>query len=282
MEQEILYTLNRSVAKIERELRKMETKNGVGAQVRRDQLRASKAAMHREIASLWRLMGSEVNARRAEAAATAVGQLFNDYERVLWNSALKKPDVDLLLRAAQASARRSIDAVETRLLGYSRIPLSERVYKSQKLATGQIDRIVDQALARGASWKELADDVRIHIRPNVPGGLDYAAKRLARTELANAFHASAVRHAMRTPTITGLKWNLSGSHKKPDECNDYAGYGGDGIWTPDEVPAKPHPQCLCYLTPVTLPKDEFVEQYKAGAYDETIDQIMNDGGMTFT
>jgi hypothetical protein len=279
-EREMLYVLQRSASRIERELRSMERKSGIGAEIRRSQLRSTKAAINREVASLWRLMGSEVNARRAEAAAAAVENMFT-YERMLWRSVMDQRDVDTLLRSAKRQAARSVDVVETRMLGYSRIPLSERVYKSQKLLSGQVDRLVDHALARGVSAKELADDVRAFIKPTTPGGVRYAAMRLGRTEINNAFHATQVRQAIRSPAIEGMKWNLSGSHPKPDECNDYADHGGDGVWLPAEVPAKPHPMCLCYMTPVTVPREQFIMDFESGRYDEVIDQMMNEGSMTF-
>lgn len=280
MERELLYTLQRSSSKIERQLKAMERKQGVGAAIRRDQLRANKAAIQREIGSLWRVVGSTVNARRADAAAAAIETSFK-YERMLWRSVMDAGDVDTLMRSFQVQARRSVRHVETRLMGYSRIPLSERVYKSQKLVSGQVDRLVDSALARGLSARELAGEVRPFIRPDVRGGLNYAAMRLGRTELNNAFHATAVRQSVRSPAIQGMKWNLSGSHPKPDECNDYADHGGDGVWLPNEVPAKPHPMCLCYVTPETVSREEFIAGFESGAYDEIIDQVMREGSVTF-
>lgn len=280
LEREMLYVLQRSSSKIDRQLRAMERKHGIGAAIRRDQLRATKAATQREIASLWKTVGSTVNARRADAAAAAIETSFT-YERMLWRSVMDAGDVDTLMRSFQAQARRSVVHVETRLMGYSRIPLSERVYKSRVLASGQVDRLVDSALSRGLSARELAGEVREFIKPTTPGGLRYAAMRLGRTELNNAFHATAVRQAVRSPAISGMKWNISGSHPKPDACDDYAAHNDDGVWVPSEVPAKPHPQCLCYVTPVTVSRDEFIAGFESGAYDEIIDQVMRGDRVAF-
>lgn len=276
-EREMMFTLKRSVARMERELVKLEHKPGIGAQVRRNQIRATMGAIHREIASYWRLAGSEIKAGRAEAAATAAESMFT-YERDLWGMVKSKTDVDTLLRASKVQAARTVEVVETRMLGYSRIPLSQRVYKSQQLITGQIDRVVDHALARGSSARELAADVRQFIRMDTPGGPRYAAMRLARTELNNAFHATQVRSAVQAPWVEGMRWNLSGSHPRPDECNEYADIG---VYAPDEVPAKPHPNCLCYMTPEVVSRKQFIAQFEAGEYDQVIDKIMRDGGMNF-
>ena len=284
-EAELLHTLRRNVSRIEREIRALERKGGIGAEVRADQLRLTKAAMHREIAGLWRLMGSEVEARRADAAAAAVKNAFT-YESMLWNAVMSKADQATLMKSAMAQAERSVDHVTSRLMGYSRIPLSQRVYKSQALVSGQIDRLINDGLARGYSARELGESVRRFINPNTPGGLKYAMQRLGRTELNNAFHATQVRHAVQAPWVTGMKWNLSGSHPVPDECNEYAETshfnGGDpGVYRPQDVPAKPHPQCLCYMTPVTVERDQFIQEFEAGKYDRIIDKMMAGGTVRF-
>jgi hypothetical protein len=78
--------------------------------------------------------------------------------------------------------------------------------------------------------------------------------RLARTELNNAFHLSQIYSFYDRPYILGVKWNLSESHPRPDECNEYAQGDhvgmGSGVFRVQDTPAKPHPNCFCYLTPV--------------------------------
>lgn len=283
-ERRLLILLRRSASNIDQELKRLATTQGVGAAVRRDQLRLSQAAIQREIARLWRLVGSEVEAGRAEAAA-ASANVMADYDAVLLR-AVGTVDADLLRRAAVAQAQRGLDTVEARVLGLSRIPLSERVFRSQKLASGQVERVIENALARGASARDLAADVRAFIRPDVKGGLRYAAMRLGRTELNNAFHAVAVQHSVKAPWTTGMKWNLSGSHKVPDECNEYAEgqhyRGGEaGVFLPAEVPGKPHPQCLCFVTPENVDRATFVRQFESGAYDSYTDSLIRDGAVTF-
>lgn len=284
-EAELLHTLRRTASRIDREIRQLERQPGIGARIRAEQLRGTKAAIHREIAALWRLMGSEVEARRADAAAAAVRSNFL-YEQMLFRAVMSQADVDYLLRSAMEQAERSVDHVTSRLMGYSRISLSRRVYRSQALVSGQIDRLINDGLAKGYSARELGASVRQFISPNTPGGVKYAMQRLGRTELNNAFHATQIRGAVQAPWITGMKWNLSGSHKVPDECNEYAETehtdgGGPGVFLPKDVPAKPHPQCLCYCTPVTVERDEFIDRYMAGEYDRAVDKLMAGGTVRF-
>jgi hypothetical protein len=184
------------------------------------------------------------------------------------------------MRSARSSAAQTTEVVQARLK-ISQIPLSDRVYQSQQLVTGQVDDIINSALSRGASARDLATDVRRFIRPDVRGGVRYAALRLGRTELNNAFHAAQVDTAIKTPWTTSVRWNLSGSHPRPDQCNEYAENAGTGLWKPEEVPAKPHPNCLCYTTPETPSREEFVRQFTAGEYDSFVDGIINSGGAVF-
>jgi hypothetical protein len=152
--------------------------------------------------------------------------------------------------------------------------LSQRVYRNSALSKGYVDRAINNALLLGKTPRQLADDVRKYISPDTPGGASYSAMRLGRTEVVNAYHRNAVTRYQQTPWIDKVKWNLSGSHPRPDECNEYAESGdlrGAGVWSADNVPAKPHPQCLCYVTPIQPSLDEFVNRYKSGEFDEYID-----------
>jgi hypothetical protein len=107
--------------------------------------------------------------------------------------------------------------------------------------------------------------------------MSYAAMRLGRTELNNAFHTTTRNHWAATPFVPYMKWSLSGSHPRPDICNGYAEdthvrNGEAGVFDANEVPDKPHPQCLCYVSPVTMDDDEFVQQFHAGRFDSWVDQ----------
>lgn len=271
-DREMLRILRASNTKINAELKRLAARSGVGAAVRRDQLALSQQAINREMATLWQRVGDHTAAGRANAAAAAVRSTtgLNALRGVL-----PAADLDYMLRSAEASARRGIATLEARL-GLSQIPLAQSVYKNTALSTGKVDGIINAALARGASAKELADDVRQYIRPDVKGGVSYAAMRLGRTELNNAFHAQQVQTGINEPWTTGLLWNLSGSHPRPDECNEYADSvhyigGRAGAYKPEEVPAKPHPNCLCFTTPETPDREEFIKQFEAGAYDDFLD-----------
>jgi hypothetical protein len=132
--------------------------------------------------------------------------------------------------------------------------LSQRVYRNAALTSGRIERLIRSSIIQGLSAKEIAKRVKDYIRPDVKGGVAYAAMRLARTELNNAFHERQKEIIRNKPWAMAV-WNLSKSHPHRDVCNDLA---EDGPYEASEVPDKPHPQCLCYLSYELAPEKDIV------------------------
>lgn len=96
------------------------------------------------------------------------------------------------------------------------------------------------------------------------------AKRLARTEMNNAFHAQAIEDMEDRPWIDFVRWHLSGSHKPSgDECEANARHG---LFPADAVPPKPHPNCFCFITPEVPDRNTFLLELQMGRYDEWIEQ----------
>lgn len=153
------------------------------------------------------------------------------------------------------------------------IPLSEKIYANGKTTVAQVGKVIDKSLALQMSAKEIANQVYKFYSPTVPGGASYAAMRLGRTEINNAHHTTTLRMAEEREWVSGFKWNLSGSHPRPDECNDYAerdnGFG-PGVFAKGTVPMKPHPQCLCYLTAQMPTEKEFINNLINGDYDDDL------------
>jgi hypothetical protein len=77
------------------------------------------------------------------------------------------------------------------------------------------------------------------------------AFRLARTEINRAYRQKDNEIRQNLPFIIGVEVKLSGSHPKPDICNDMAGrYPKDFIFTGW------HPACICYQIPILASKEE--------------------------
>ena len=178
----ILHHLRRSYSAIDTELKKLERKAGPGAALKRSQLKAAQTAMRGEIATLWKLVGSEVEAGRA-LAATAAGDDLAEAADIFKLAGLTKTEIQILKAGMREAATLSVDAALRRAMGDSYVPLSERVWKSEALVRGQLDRIIFDHLSRGSSAREFATAVRQFALPSTRGGVRYAAARLARTEI---------------------------------------------------------------------------------------------------
>lgn len=238
--------------------------NSVSEQIRRAQYGEMRAAMARQQSEHWANIGRSIQGGVEGAKADAVTGAGNLVQSL--GAPLPEPLLDGMVAAAESSAERVSASVG------SRIELSARVYKNDALASGKIDRIINNGIALGKSAREIADEVIFFINPNTPGGASYAAMRLARTEINNAFHETSKRSYKSQPWVNGVQWNLSGSHPRHDICNDFAeqdGFGlGSGVFPKDRVPTKPHPHCLCSITAMTLEQDEFIDQLLGGDFNE--------------
>lgn len=239
---------------------------GVGGQVRAAQLRATLGAIRKLQRALWTTGVRDTVARSIKDAEDAAESAIEAMTRVAY-AALPDAAAEALVRGLRASAESGIKSVMAR----RQRELSERVYRLRALHDGKVEDMIKQGLIANLSAKELADTVYKYVSPSTPGGASYAAMRLARTEINNAFHERQLLGAKR-PGVRAVKWNLSGSHTVPDLCNKYADHGGNGHWAPGKVPDKPHPQCFCYLTYITQSPEQFRKALDKGAFDKEIDR----------
>jgi hypothetical protein len=181
---------------------------------------------------------------------------------------------DSLSATAQAGIRSAV----------ARVPraLSDSVWNNSQLANGKIESLIRSGLVAGLSARELSQTVYRFASPTTPGGQSYAAMRLARTEINNAFHEQQKAQGSQIGVL-GTKWNLSGSHPENDECDDYANHRDSdvarrlgalakGVFPPGEVPNKPHPHCFCFLSYVTMTPREFSDAMMSGLFDDELDR----------
>lgn len=259
-----------------RRLAKLAARSGLGAEVRAAQLTAIRRQLQIVQRELWLTVGREMRDTGGTVADTATdaAQLI---DKVLFASAGQRIP-DALADAQRAYARATVETYFSRL--DNGISLSEQVYKSRALAEGWVDRAINRAILQGGSWRDIADTVRQYIDPNVRGGVSYAAKRLGRTELNNAFHTTQKKMGEANPWTTGQKWNLSRSHPKADDCDVFAKEvhyegGQPGVYEKTDVPRKPHPQCFCYLTQETVSEDEFFDRLMRGDYVDATEAYLS-------
>lgn len=265
--------LRDAMADVQRRINKLESKNGIGSVVRRAQLAIIRRELRGVSNELWRNVGKRIRAA-GNAVADAAAEAEATLERILFRATGRR-ESEALLAAQRAYARRTVATYLAR--GQNGIGLSGRVYRTRQLADGFVDRAVNRVILQGGSWQEVAQAVRPMIDPSTPGGVSYAAKRLGRTELNNAFHTTQQASAEVNPFVVALRWNLSMSHKRADRCDELAaGHSSgktSGVYLPSDLPRKPHPQCLCYTTNEMMDEDEFLDlisnpDYLDGVIDE--------------
>ena len=116
-----------------------------------------------------------------------------------------------------------------------------------------IEKQVMSAIMRGQSAETLSKDLVQYLKGGSVGighSILYKTLRLARTEINAAFHETRRLGAISTPVVAGMRWRLSNRHPIWDICNLLAQqdlyHMGKGVHPPEQLPPKPHPNCICY------------------------------------
>jgi len=254
--------LTRSANSVEKDIKLLN--KGSKNPITKLQLEAQRAAINAQLAQDWNAIENAITSGK-KAATAAASQVVSQYENVVLGQVLSPEALKAIATSEANRAVAGMDAMLQRIGGSSHIPLSTSVYKNKQLVTGWVDAKVNQALVSGWDANRLAKEVKNLIDPAVKGGVPYAANRLARTEINNAFHSSSVERYKKSAVVEGADWNLSGSHPEGDICDDLK---ADGPYDLDNVPGKPHPFCYCYITPMLLEPDEFLDKLLDGGYGD--------------
>lgn len=278
-DRDVIAALKQAQLDINRTLQRLEFDSRSSATVRRAQLTLAKRNIQARMAVLWRQVGDVTQARRLEAANRLI-----DVQKQLDVFTLKRAGYgfadefgEKFAEAMQLTAESGLDRLNARVQGSSYTPLSERVYRSSVGLNGQVDRLVNSALASALSAREFATLVKDFINPSTPGGVRYAALRLSRTEINNSAHAIAIHQVQDKPWVESMRWKLSGSHPRTDICNTYASGGpkSNGLYPKGSVPAKPHPQCFCFVVAELPDEAEFEDALLGGKYDAYLEKYRN-------
>ncbi|MDQ3124156.1 MAG: hypothetical protein M3Q74_00925, partial [Pseudomonadota bacterium] len=112
------------------------------------------------------------------------------------------------------------------------------------------------ATRRNAAGALVRTGIGIGSWPAAPGQAFQHARLVMLTETTRAHGHATVRLAGERGRF--VKWNLSSSHPRPDDCDSKAradsGFG-PGVYRPSDFPAMPtHPRCRCFSTAM-LPED---------------------------
>ena len=241
------------------------------ARVKTTQLKMVMAEIREVLNDAFLSIVPVVSAGNKDAAAQAADAITaTDLEYLKRAFAASGEDYRDFIEGQRRQAQINVANVVSKMYDFDK-PLSSRVYRTRYQATTWVRNTVSRKIATGASAKDIAKAVRSSIRTNTPGGVGYAAMRLGRTELNNAFHATSVNLAKDRPWIEGMVWHTSTTHE-PNEnglveiCDVYNGQN----FAVELVPPKPHPHCRCFVVPEVEPLDVFVNHLTAGQYRDWI------------
>jgi hypothetical protein len=277
-DRQILKLLAEAAEESRKEAQRLLRDPSFGRKTRAAQQRLIENALHKQMRAVWEGTGhlTIFGEKEAARAALASADFLQDN---LWKRSGAKGGT--FRRTIIKESNNGIDAYISRAENLK--DFSSRIYKNHVLARDLVSRRVNIALLRGLSAKEFADSVAGLIRPGVRGGTSYAAMRLARTEMNNAFHFSTIRYTREMPWVEGYRWNLSGSHPHLDICNTMAQKDHDrmgrGVYKKSNVPGKPHPHCFCYITTVTASSATFEKRLTNGSYDSYLATTSKEGAM---
>lgn len=242
--------------------------DSTSASVRRAQLIGTRGVITRVLKALYDALKNEIKSGQEEASLVAMRSAIDWSEDVIESMDIEAGIKKALVEALETSATHQVQAMMTRILQTER-PLSEQVWKSYSNNKARITRIVNTHIAKGSSAEDLAKEVRDLVNHRTPGGVAYAAKRLARSEMNNAFHAQNINAAQQFPWINEMDWHLSGSHPRSvnlnEKCEQYAHKKTFKIGS---VPDKPHPNCLCYVVPKVPDVETLWTAVQNGEYDD--------------
>lgn len=240
------------------------------------------------------LIASGVSNFYAEGLADAADQINKALENDKFK--FKKERLKDLKVSATESRRQEAVAGHAETVSYrggAMNNLSNRVWDFKKQAKEEIEQIVQTAISKGQGVQEAKNSVKEFLNTDENGEMKHGGKpgvykkpeknceRLIRTETTAAYRRAEIDIYQKSNMVLGFEIHLSGNHytkrgkKEPkplhDICDELAGiYPKDFYWTGW------HPNCRCYITPVTMTPDQFgkyLDAKKAGKVDEYLDSI---------
>jgi hypothetical protein len=223
-----------------------------------------------------------------DTLSVKLGKEINEKSKMTAEDYVKWYEKAFLLRAGKFSGMLDVTfdavpirAVEAALKNVKGLKLSENLYNFSQYSQTDLEDMMISGIARGQSAAEMAKTARKFFtasgdftdeeladfrrvtgeRRGIAHKLAANAKRLTGTSINNAYHQAQIEASEKDPTVLGDKWNLSLSHRFPCVCELLASqnpYGlGEGVYPAGKTPEKPHPSCLCFLTTVARPIEEW-------------------------
>ena len=157
--------------------------------------------------------------------------------------------------------------------------LSDRIWRVDEETRRQIDSVLTQALRDGTDAIKLSRMLTAYLDPTVTKRTDkpyqvsvnYAAMRLARTEISRAFNEAAYTAGLTNPYVNGYDVARSGNgDPECPVCPQHATIDMNGMRVREPYPMEGgrqppnHPHCMCGVRLVTQPVAEVTAALRAG------------------
>ena len=193
------------------------------------------------------ILKSKIGARLVELGVDQEGSLTDK----LWNEYTKEKErqAGILGITAKSDLWTSKEVQEQIAGQIAGANFSKRIWADMDGLKGQLDGLVSSAVIRGESPVKTAQWLTGMVSSTVMDQ-EYAAERLARTEIARVQFAAQKKSIIDTG-YKYVKWIAEGSACKV--CREIAykdnGYDEDGVYKAKDVPDIPvHPNCMCSIS----------------------------------
>lgn len=193
------------------------------------------------------ILKSKIGARLVELGVDQEGSLTDK----LWNEYTKEKErqAGILGITAKSDLWTSKEVQEQIAGQIAGANFSKRIWANVDVLKGQLDGLVSSAIIRGENPAKMAKQLTKMVSSTVMDQ-EYAAERLARTEIARVQFAAQKKSIIDTG-YKYVKWIAEGSACKV--CREIAykdnGYDEDGVYKANDVPDIPvHPNCMCSIS----------------------------------
>ena len=193
------------------------------------------------------ILKSKIGARLVELGVDQEGSLTNK----LWNKYTKEKErqAGILGITAKSDLWTSKEVQEQIAGQIAGANFSKRIWANVDVLKGQLDGLVSSAIIRGESPVKMAKQLTEMVSSTVMDQ-EYAAERLARTEIARVQFAAQKKSIIDTG-YKYVKWIAEGDACRT--CREIAykdnGYDEEGVYKAKEVPDIPvHPNCMCSIS----------------------------------
>jgi len=222
----------------------------------------------------------------SEAIMDVANQVANTQQEATNDLLIENDDVNLMLDLSDVP-RLTLEGLEQRY-HIETLKISSNVWAQKQIR--EIETVITSGIARGQSARSMSNQLSEFVLGGGVGmgqSLKTKTMRLARTEINNSYWEASRASSEQSPVVGGIKWELSGRHPQYDVCDLLVNQNlfglGRGVYPPEYLPPKPHPNCLCYQLDVLRDPDEFDQERPVPTLQKDIDKVrIGKGGQGFS